>query len=115
MLGAYAQATLSGPLTPVINSWFDLTATTARSAAIVTVLVTLTAVQLILGELVPKAIALQYPTQTALATVLPMQWSLVVFRPFIGCSTARRSCCFARLARASRRIGICTRRKRSIC
>ena len=84
ILGAYAQATLSGPLTTVINSWFDLTATTARSAAIVTVLVTLTAVQLILGELVPKAIALQFPTQTALATVLPMRWSLFVFRPFIA-------------------------------
>ena len=84
ILGAYAQATLSGPLTTVINSWFDLAATTARSAAIVTVLVTLTAVQLILGELVPKAIALQFPTQTALATVLPMRWSLFVFRPFIA-------------------------------
>ena len=76
ILGAYAQATLSGPVTALLGSWLDLTQTTARSAAIVTVLVTLTAVQLILGELVPKAIALQYPTQTALATVLPMRWSL---------------------------------------
>jgi CBS domain containing-hemolysin-like protein len=40
--------------------------------------------QLILGELVPKAIALQYPTQTALVTVLPMRWSLFLFRPFIA-------------------------------
>jgi CBS domain containing-hemolysin-like protein len=53
------------------------------SAAAVVVLVVLTAVQLVLGELVPKAIALQYPTETALATVLPMQWSLAVFRPVI--------------------------------
>lgn len=84
ILGAYAQATLSGPLTTLLTDWLNLTFTTARSSAIVTVLVTLTAAQLILGELVPKAIALQYPTQTALATVLPMRWSLFVFRPFIA-------------------------------
>jgi CBS domain containing-hemolysin-like protein len=84
ILGAYAQATLSGPLTILLSSWFALTDTTARSTAILTVLGTLTAVQLVLGELVPKAIALQYPTQTALATVLPMRWSLFLFRPFIA-------------------------------
>jgi CBS domain containing-hemolysin-like protein len=84
ILGAYAQATLSGPLAVVLRSWFELTETTVQSLAILTVLVTLTAVQLILGELVPKAIALQYPTQTALATVLPMRWSLFLFRPFIA-------------------------------
>ena len=36
----------------------------------------LTVLSVILGELVPKAIALQYPTQAALFTVLPMEWSL---------------------------------------
>lgn len=84
ILGAYAQATLSRPLAAVLGSWLALAPTTAESAAIVTVLVTLTGAQLILGELVPKAIALQYPTQTALATVLPMRWSLFVFRPVIA-------------------------------
>ena len=34
---------------------------------------------MILGELVPKSLALQYPTRTALVTVLPMQWSLRIF------------------------------------
>jgi putative hemolysin len=38
----------------------------------------------VLGELVPKSLALQFPTQVALATVLPMRWSLVVFRPFLA-------------------------------
>jgi CBS domain containing-hemolysin-like protein len=33
----------------------------------------------ILGELVPKSLALQNPTVTALATVLPMQWSMRAF------------------------------------
>jgi CBS domain containing-hemolysin-like protein len=39
---------------------------------------------MVLGELVPKSIALQRPTETALWTVLPMQWSLSLLRPFIA-------------------------------
>lgn len=84
MLGAYAQATVSVALAPLLGRWFDLTLATAVSVSAVSVLVVLTAAQLVLGELVPKALALQYPTETALATVLPMRWSLVVFRPLIG-------------------------------
>jgi enoyl-CoA hydratase/carnithine racemase len=38
----------------------------------------------LVSELVPKGLALQYPTETALATVLPMQASLRVFRPIIA-------------------------------
>ena len=38
---------------------------------------------LVTSSYLPKAIALQYPTGTALATVLPMRWSLAVFRPFL--------------------------------
>ena len=44
----------------------------------------LTAVQVVIGELVPKALALQYPTQSALATVLPMLVSIRIFRPIIA-------------------------------
>jgi CBS domain containing-hemolysin-like protein len=82
--GAYAQATLTVPLAPLIERLFGLTDLAALSLSAVTVLVTLTAAQLVFGELVPKALALQYPTETALATVLPMQWSLFLFRPAIG-------------------------------
>jgi CBS domain containing-hemolysin-like protein len=83
MLGAYAQATVSVALAPMLAGWFALTPVTAFSAAAGLVLVAMTAAQLVLGELVPKTLALQHPTETALATILPMQWSLVVFRPFI--------------------------------
>jgi CBS domain containing-hemolysin-like protein len=37
----------------------------------------------VLGELFPKSVAIQYPEQTALTTVIPMKWSLVIFRPLI--------------------------------
>jgi CBS domain containing-hemolysin-like protein len=84
MLGAYAQATVSVALVPLAADWFQLTPSTALSATTIAVLVVLTSVQLVVGELVPKALALQHPTGTALATVLPMRLSLVVFRPLIG-------------------------------
>jgi CBS domain containing-hemolysin-like protein len=39
---------------------------------------------MILGELVPKSLALQDPTRTALVTVLPMRWSQWLFAPSIA-------------------------------
>ena len=82
-LGALAQATVAVELAPVLTAAFDLDPITALSVAAVGILAFLTACQLIVGELVPKAIALQYPTETALATVLPMRWSLAVFQPLL--------------------------------
>jgi putative hemolysin len=78
ILGAYGQATLA----PRIEPWLvrlGLQPATAESTAAATVLLSLTALAVILGELVPKSIALQNPTGTALFTVLPMQWSLRAF------------------------------------
>jgi CBS domain containing-hemolysin-like protein len=45
----------------------------------VSILLLLTAFAMILGELVPKSLALQNPTRTAIFTVLPMQWSQRLF------------------------------------
>src|SRR5687767_4018230 len=84
VLGAYAQATIAVSLAPRLASWFSLEATSAASWAAIGVLVALTAVQVVLSELIPKSLALQFPTQVALATVLPMRWSLAAFRPFIS-------------------------------
>ena len=52
------------------------TSLTATSTAAIVVLVLLTCAQVVLGELVPKSLALQFPSQVALATLLPMRWSL---------------------------------------
>lgn len=84
ILGAYAQATFGLRLAPALGGWLRLDAVTARSASEVAVLILITAAQLVLGELVPKAIALRYPTEVALFTVWPMRWSLTLFRPFIA-------------------------------
>ena len=84
MLGAFAQATLTVSLAPVLQSVFTLEPGVAASTAAIVVLASLTSAQLVFAELVPKVLALQFPTQTALATVLPMLWSLRVFRPFLA-------------------------------
>jgi CBS domain containing-hemolysin-like protein len=83
MLGAYAQAAISRPLAPLAATLLNLDLVVAYSAVTIAVLLVLTAVQLVIGELAPKAVALRYPTETALATVLPMHWSVLVFRPFL--------------------------------
>ena len=83
ILGAYAQATIAVALAPWAEHTLGMTPERAHSGAIIAVLVGLTAVQVVLGELIPKSIALQFPTQVALASVLPMQWSLRAYRPFI--------------------------------
>jgi putative hemolysin len=84
VLGAYSQATLAVELTPVARDLFGLSEGAARSTASVVVLVALTVAAMVLGELVPKSLALQFPTGVALNTSLPMAWSLWLFQPFIG-------------------------------
>lgn len=83
VLGAYAQATIAVWLTPVLASLGGLQDVAAQSASAIGVLVVLTILQVIFGELVPKSMALQFPTQAALYTLVPMVPSLWVMRPFI--------------------------------
>jgi CBS domain containing-hemolysin-like protein len=56
----------------------------AQSTSAGVVLLTLTVAQVVFAELIPKSLALQYPTQTSLYTLIPMLGSLWVYRPFIG-------------------------------
>jgi CBS domain containing-hemolysin-like protein len=79
ILGAYGQATLAPRLEPLLERFDGMQPATVKSVAAGIVLTCLTALAVILGELVPKSLALQNPTRTALVTVLPMQWSMRVF------------------------------------
>lgn len=78
ILGAYGQATIAPRLDPLLER-AGLDPATAESTAAISVLLFLTVLAVIVGELVPKSLALQDPTRTALATVIPMQWSLRLF------------------------------------
>jgi CBS domain containing-hemolysin-like protein len=84
ILGAVGQSVAAVALAPQLVSLAGLDPGAAKSAASFAVLFVLTATQVVLGELIPKSLALQFPTEVALATVLPMRWSLAAFKPFIG-------------------------------
>ncbi len=85
ILGAYGQNTVAPALAPLLlNLEIErLTAPLALSIATTAVLATLTVLQVVLGELLPKSLTLQFPERVALATALPMLWSLALFRPLI--------------------------------
>lgn len=84
VLGAYGQATLAVALVPVFERLGGMQVAAAQSVATVVVLIVLTVVQMVLGELVPKSIALQYPTPTSRYTVIPLEWSIRLMRWLIA-------------------------------
>lgn len=74
-LGAVGQAQLA----PLVVPWFgwlgDAERIGAHSAAAALVLVGLTALQMVLGELVPKSLALYAPIRAVRWAAVPMRWS----------------------------------------
>ena len=82
-LGAYAQRTIAVWLTPLFAGMGGMQDAAAQSTSIAVVLLVLTAAQVVFAELLPKLVALQYPTQAALYTLIPMVASLWIYRPFI--------------------------------
>jgi putative hemolysin len=82
VLGAYAEASIAGSLAPLLVNE-GLQPATAQSTSTVVVLLLLTIAQVIFAELVPKALALQYPTHSALYAVIPMAPSMWAYRPVI--------------------------------
>jgi CBS domain containing-hemolysin-like protein len=82
-LGAYAQRTFAVWLAPLLTSLGSIQQATAETTSTVVVLLILAAVQVIFAELVPKSLALQYPTPSALYTLPAMLPSLWIYRPFI--------------------------------
>ena len=83
VLGAYGQAALSGTVAPLVERFAGVDPEAARSTAAIIILVVLTLLAMILGELIPKSLALHAPTKVALWTLLPMQWSLRAMSWFI--------------------------------
>jgi putative hemolysin len=83
VLGAYAQATIAVWLAPWFAALGGLQTAAAQSTSAAVVLLSLTVLQVIFAELVPKSLALQYPTQTSLYTLLGMIPSQWIYRPFI--------------------------------
>jgi CBS domain containing-hemolysin-like protein len=83
VLGAYAEATLSPRVAPLLERWTSVTADAADSIANAGVLIALTMLSVVVGEMVPKTIALRHPTEVALWTTRPMLWSGRLYAWFI--------------------------------
>jgi CBS domain containing-hemolysin-like protein len=75
MLGAVSQATIAPAVATLLG-------VSASSAALI-VLLGLSALVMVFGELVPKSLALQNPLRTALLTARPMAVSMMLFRLLI--------------------------------
>lgn len=83
VLGAFGQATIGVALGGTLIERFGMDEIAAYGLSATLVLVFLTSTQVVLGELIPKTVALQYPARTAMYTLLPMRASLALFGPFI--------------------------------
>jgi putative hemolysin len=100
VLGAFGQSAiasrLGGPLTELLQTaepalrWLGLNTadllveTAAFSLAALLVLAVLTMLQVLVGELFPKSVAVQYPEKVALAVIYPMLITLRLLRYFIS-------------------------------
>lgn len=84
VLGIYAQREIAPLIEPLLASLPFVSELAAAGVAYIIVLLVLTTLQVVLGELVPKTIAIQYPERTALWTAIPMRWSAdFILKPLI--------------------------------
>ncbi len=83
LMGAFAQSSIAPLLAPRLGDVTGLSPAASGAVSAVAVLVLLTGAQTIFSELAPKALALQFPTQAALYTFIPLAPSRWVYRPFI--------------------------------
>ena len=83
LIGYYGQGRLTPIVAPALAR-LGLPEAAAATVSVVGLLLLFTFLQVILGEIVPKSIALRFPERTALLVVHPMRWSLTVLRPLIA-------------------------------
>ncbi|MEO5742401.1 MAG: CNNM domain-containing protein, partial [Vicinamibacterales bacterium] len=80
-IGEPALATLIAPLLARFPA--PISAATSHTIAFTIAFSIITALHIVLGELAPKTVALQYPEKVALVVAKPTELFLRVFRPFI--------------------------------
>ena len=83
VIGAYGQFAFAPSLSRAAVSLFGWQPAVSLTAATVAILILLTTIQMIFGELVPKSLALHDPLRVALWTAPPMRWSLSLYSAFI--------------------------------
>jgi len=80
--GAYSGATLGGPVGERL-AMLGIPATAAKEAGFVAVIALTTYLSLVIGELVPKQLALRAAASIATLVALPMAWLARITAPFV--------------------------------
>lgn len=80
--GAYGGATISRLVQPYFENW-SLTAPYASTISVVLVVVIITYLSIVIGELVPKTIALNNPEKVAISVAYPIHIISILFFPFV--------------------------------
>jgi putative hemolysin len=83
MNGIVGEAAFSTPLAAWLRQHFPVSERTAEISALALVVLIITFVSIVFGELVPKRIGLMYPETIARLVARPMEWLSVATRPFI--------------------------------
>jgi putative hemolysin len=82
--GIVGDAAFSAPFAEWIHTTFPVTSERgSHITATAMVVVTITFITIIFGELVPKRFGLMYPEQVARVVARPMEWLSLITRPFI--------------------------------
>ena len=81
--GIVGDAAFSAPFARWLQSTFPLQDRAAEITATAMVVVTITFLTIIFGELVPKRIGQMYPERVARLVAQPMEWLSMVGRPFV--------------------------------
>ena len=84
-LGWVGEAALVKLILPIFNfiPWVDAQLATAHTISACIAFTAITLFHVVLGELMPKSLALQFTEKTALVVARPMRFAAIVFKPFI--------------------------------
>ncbi|WP_404415253.1 hemolysin family protein [Brevundimonas vesicularis] len=91
LAGAYGQATIAGELDRILEAAFPALVQYTEFFATAVVVVCITYVSLIIGELVPKRLALIFPETVASKMAKPISTLAIVLKPFVLLLTASTS------------------------
>jgi len=81
--GIVGDAAFSAPFAHWLHERFDISARAAEISATAMVVVSITFVTIIFGELVPKRIGQTHPESVARMVSRPMEWLSLIGRPFV--------------------------------
>lgn len=88
LAGAYGQATIAGELDVILETWLPVLAPYSQGISTAIVVVLITYLSLIVGELVPKRLALMFPETIAAIVSRPLSFLAVGMGPFVTILTS---------------------------